>query len=212
MKEKAADLADRLRDALEEVRVVVDEVARAVGAARLLVREERQHDVARRLAAGAQPVADDGQRHRVHVLHVDRAPSPEAAVGDLAGERVVGPVVGVGRHDVGVPVDEQAGPRAVLALDPGDRRGPALVGLEDLRFEAHLGELLRDVLGGGPLPRARVVAVVAGVHPDQIPAEVDHLVLTGDRTGRLRLAHAETSLRPAPHARGPHLSMDRSPS
>lgn len=105
----------------------------------------------------------------------------------------MGPVVGVGRYDVGVAVDEQPGPRAVLALDAGDGRGAALVGLEDLRLQADLGELLRNVLGGGPLTRARVIAVVAGIHPDQIPAQIDDLVLAGDRTARLRLAHTASS-------------------
>ena len=177
---EAADLADRLGDALEEVGVLVDEVPRAVRAAGLLVGEEGEHDVARGLAAAAQPVAYDRQRHRVHVLHVDGAAAPHAAVGDLAGEGVVGPVRRVGRYDVGVAVDEQRGPGRVLALDPGHGRGAARVRLEDLRLEPHLGELLGDVLGGLALARARVVAVVAGVDPDQLAAEVDDLVLAGD--------------------------------
>src|ERR1700683_5201102 len=41
-----ADLPDRLGDALEQVRVLVDQPARAPAAARLLVRGEREHDVA----------------------------------------------------------------------------------------------------------------------------------------------------------------------
>ena len=101
--------------------------------------------------------------------------------------------VGVGRYDVGVAVDEQRGPGRVLALDPGHGGGAALVRLEDLRLEPDLGELLGDVLGGRPLARARVVAVVAGVDPDQVAAEVDDLVLAGDGPGRVRLAHAASS-------------------
>ena len=85
----------------------------------LLVGGEREHDVAGGLAALAQPLADDGQHHRVHVLHVDRAAAPDAAVGDLAGERVVPPVGGVGGHDVEVAVDEQGGP----GRGPGPRSG-----------------------------------------------------------------------------------------
>ena len=49
---EAADLADRLRHALEQLRVVVDQVPRAEHAARLLVGEEGEHDVAR----GLRPV------------------------------------------------------------------------------------------------------------------------------------------------------------
>ena len=79
-------------------------------AARLLVGQERQHDVTRRLAAFAQPLAHDRQHHRVHVLHVDRAAAPHAAVGDLAGQRVHPPVGRVGGDDVEVAVDQQRGP------------------------------------------------------------------------------------------------------
>ena len=58
-------------------RVVVDQPVRAELAARLLVGEEAQHDVARRAPALAPPLAHDREDHRVHVLHVDRAASPD---------------------------------------------------------------------------------------------------------------------------------------
>ena len=77
------------------------------GAPGLLVGGERDHDVAGGLALLAQALTDDGQHHRVHVLHVDRAAAPDAAVGLLAGERVVAPVRGVGRDHVQVAVDQQ---------------------------------------------------------------------------------------------------------
>ncbi len=161
--------------------------------ARLLVREEGQHDVARGLAAGAHPLPYDREGHRVHVLHVDGAPAPDTAVRDLPGERVVRPVGRVGRDHVGVPVDEQGGPGGVLALDARDGGSAALVRLEDLRLETDLGELLRHVLGGEPLTGARVVAVVAGVDPDQVTTEVHDLLLgvpDADGLARAALAHA----------------------
>ena len=119
---EAADLADRLGDALEQLRVLVHQEAGAPGAAGLLVGGEGEHDVAGRLALLAQALADDRQHHRVHVLHVDRAAAPDAVVGDLAGEGVVLPVFGVGRDDVEVTVDEQGGPGPVLAFDAGRPR------------------------------------------------------------------------------------------
>src|SRR5581483_2806331 len=61
-----ADLADSLRDTLEQVRVLVDEVARAPGASGLLVRGEGEHDVAGGLTVFALTLADHGQDHRVH--------------------------------------------------------------------------------------------------------------------------------------------------
>ena len=54
-------------------------------------------------------LAHDREHHRVHVLHVDRA-RPQTSRRHLAGERVKGPVRGVGRHDVQVAVHQQRGP------------------------------------------------------------------------------------------------------
>src|SRR3712207_7922274 len=57
-----------------------------------LFRSEGQHDVPRRLHPGAGPIADQCQDHRVHVLHVDRAATPDVAVALLAGERMDAPL------------------------------------------------------------------------------------------------------------------------
>ena len=113
-----ADLADRLGDALEEPRVVIDQEAGAVGTARLLVGEEGQDHIAGRAAALTQALADHGQDHRVHVLHVDGAAAPDARVvraivglvADVAGEGVDLPVRRIGGDHVEVAVDEQGGP------------------------------------------------------------------------------------------------------
>lgn len=105
----------------------------------------------------------------------------------------MGPVDGVGRYDVQMAVDEQRGPGRVLALDPGHRGGAAGVRLVDLRLQPDLGELLGDPFGGLALAGAGVVAVVAGVEPDQLAAEVHDLVLAGDGPGRARLAHDASS-------------------
>ena len=104
---EAADLADRLGAALEQVGVLVDQPAGAELAAGLLVGDVGQHDVARRLDAGAGPVADQRQDHGVHVLHVDRAAAPDVAVALLAGERVDAPLGRIGGDDVEVAVHEQ---------------------------------------------------------------------------------------------------------
>ena len=58
-----------------------------------------------------------------------------------------------------------------------DHDGTPLGGLEDLRLDADLGQQLGHVLGGRPLPRPGVVAVVRGVDPDQVAADVDDLCL-----------------------------------
>ena len=94
--------------------MVVHQPARPVGAARLLVGQERQDHIAGRTAAFPHPLADDGEDHRVHVLHVHGAAAPDArfvpAVVDLARERVDPPVRRVGGNHVEVAVEEQGGP------------------------------------------------------------------------------------------------------
>ena len=173
-----ADLADRLGHALEQVRVLLDQEPGAPVAARLLVGGEREHDVAGRLAPLAHPLPDDREDHRVHILHVDRAAPPHAPVGDLPGERVERPVAGVGRHHVQVPVDKQGRAAPVRALDPGHQAGALGVRLKHRRLQADLAEQPRHVLRGPPLARPRVVARVGRVDPDQVPADVDNLILS----------------------------------
>ena len=176
---EAADLADRLGDPLEQLRVLVHQEARAPGAAGLLIRGKGEHDVAGRLALLAQALADDRQHHRVHVLHVDRAAAPDAVVGDLAGEGVDLPVFGVGRDDVEMTVDEQSGPVPVFAFEACDHAGALGMRLQDRGLQAGLGEPGGYVFGGLPLARARMVPWVRGVDPDQVAADVDDLILRG---------------------------------
>ena len=112
------------------MRVVVDEPVAAVRAAGLLVGEEDEGRVAGGLGAGAGEVPDVREDHRVHVLHVDRAATPDAAVALLGGEGVDLPVGGVGRDDVEVTVHREAGPRGVLALEAHDDGRAAGLALE----------------------------------------------------------------------------------
>ena len=65
---------------------------------------------------GEQP--DDAELHRDEVLHVDRAAAVDVAVGEVRGERVVGPALGRRRHDVEVREQQErlaAGPVAAQA-------------------------------------------------------------------------------------------------
>jgi len=116
----------------------VDQVVGSATAAVLLVGEERHDEVACRTLPRAQDVADRGQDHRIHVLHVDGAAAPEQAVFDLAAERVDGPVARVGRNDIEVTVDDEGRLARVGALDTGHHARAARIGLEHLRPEAQL--------------------------------------------------------------------------
>ena len=173
----AADLADRLGDALEDLGVLGDHEVRALGAAGLLVREEHDDQVAGRSGTCAGQVAHRREHHRVHVLHVDRAAAPHAAVTLLPRERVDRPVGGVGRHHVEVPVHAE---RTALAVGTRDAHGdadPPRVALEGLRLQADLAQQVDDVLGRLRLAGAAAVPVVAGVDPDELLADPDDLVL-----------------------------------
>ncbi len=170
-----AGLADGFRTALEQAGVVVGEEAGAVHRARLLVGGERDDEVAPGAYARAHPVADDGEDHRVHVLHVDGAAPPDHAVAHLAGERVHAPVVRPRGDDVEMTVDEQGGGGGVGAREARDDVGAPRGALQERRFEAGVGELCRRVLGGGPLT-AVAAAPVGGVDTDELGGEPDDFV------------------------------------
>ena len=129
----AADLADRLGRAVEELGMPVDEPARADPAARLLVGEERHDELA--LGQGPRPedVAERGEHHRVHVLHVHGAAAPQHPVADLARERVDAPVARVGGHHVEVPVQHECGLVGVASRHARHDARPARLGLEEPR-------------------------------------------------------------------------------
>jgi hypothetical protein len=131
---ETADLADRLGAPLELVGVVIHQPLSAETAARLLVRAEHQGDGASRRHPGPRPGAHHAEHHGVEVLHVHRTAAPDAAVGDLPGERRHRPVVGVGGHHVQVAVHQQRRDVAVHALrgPAGHESGPTGSTLEEL--------------------------------------------------------------------------------
>ncbi len=175
------DLADGLGDALEQVGAVFHQPLRALGAGGLLVGEEREHEVARRARAGAGHLAQDGEQHRVHVLHVRRPATPQAPVGDLARERVDLPVRGAGGTTSRWPCSSSAPLRGAALVPRHPHHDVAAAGepLDVLRLQPDLVEQFGDVLGGDAFARAGTVAVVRGVDADEVAAEVEDLVLRG---------------------------------
>ena len=123
----------------------------------------------------AGPRPDDREHHRVEVLHVDRPAAPDEAVADLAREGVHLPVLGRRGHDVQVAVQQQAVAATRGPAPLGDHVRATGLGLDDQRLDTDLVEQRGDVLGGLPLPRSVLVAVVGGVEPDQVPADLDDL-------------------------------------
>src|SRR5690606_38513149 len=120
---------------LDELAVLLAEEERAVAAARLLVRHAREDEIALELGPLAREAAHDGHAHRRVVLHVDGAASPEAAVEDLAGERRMGPALGLDLDHVEAGREqERALPAA--AAQPRDDVPAAGRALEDRRLDA----------------------------------------------------------------------------
>ena len=98
---------------------------RAVDAAGLLVGEERDDEVARRLLARRGRSSRTAARIMASMSFMSTAPRPQTQSSrDLAGERVDLPVVGAGGDDVEVAVDQQAGPRGVCARECARTRWP----------------------------------------------------------------------------------------
>ena len=101
------------------------EELRAVDAARLLVRDGDEGEVAaqRQLVAMVQQESDE--LHDAHPLHVERAAAPDVALAHLAAERVDGPVLALEGHDVGVVEQDQLLAARAVAGQRGDERGAA---------------------------------------------------------------------------------------
>ena len=163
----AAALVDR-PGGPQPVRPVLGDPARAVERAGLLVGRAGEQDVAPqardrvrgRIAAGGarlldQPL-DDAQLERDHALHVDRAAAVDVAVGDIGGERVVGPAIRRRRHDVEMGQQEERLATRPVAAQAGVDGAATRDGLEELRLEAEPDQALREVAGHAGLAVRRV--------------------------------------------------------
>ena len=182
----------------------LDEPLRPERAARLLVGEEREDEVARRHDPVAAEPAGDRDHHRVHVLHVDRAAAPHVAVLHRTGEGVHRPLRRLGGHDVEVPVDEQRATLAVRAGQPAeDVAASGRAGVEHLHLVPDLGELPRDVLRRLPLPTVPsgspvlVVSIAMSCEASSTTSSSAALVMgssyhreEGPRTSAILAAHA----------------------
>jgi hypothetical protein len=122
--------------ALHGVGVMLDEMAGAEEASRLLVGHGQvDQGAARAPAAGGEPPR--GHRHRRgEVQHVDGAAAPHDAVDQLGGEGIALPPGRVHGHHVGVAHEQQRGRLGIAALDAGDEAHAAGLGGVALAGEA----------------------------------------------------------------------------
>ena len=165
---EAAELADRVFDPVEEMCVLLDEELRAVVAARFLVRQHGQDDVARKLRCVAGCAQEGGDHHRDAALHVERPASPDPAVDQVAAERRARPALTDGRDDVDVPLQQQGRPVAPAAQARDEIRPRGI-----LCVQLHLASRLleqsaqeRDAVG--LVPRR-----IRGVEADQLTEQLD---------------------------------------
>ncbi len=156
---EAAELADRVADAVEQLGVLAHEELGAERAAGLLVGHQAEDHVARRLLAARERAHERGEHHRDAALHVERAAPPDVAVGDLAGERRMRPVAARG-DDVDVALQQQRRTGAATA-QARDQVRPRRLGREDARLAAELLEQVADPLDARALVARRVARVEA---------------------------------------------------
>jgi hypothetical protein len=114
----AAALVQQVADAGEDVRMVLDQPAGAVGAAGLLVGGGDEQHVAPQGFAGGVQGQEGLQVGDADALHVERPAAPDVTVADLAGKRRHLPVAGVGGHHVDVVQQHQGRLAAALEARP----------------------------------------------------------------------------------------------
>ena len=146
------------RDRHVACRCALDDLARAV-ADDLLVADDVEDDVAARLEALLERHLRRPHRRREPALHVRRAAPVEAAVDDVAAERLLRPRAPVAdRHDVDVRVERERA-AAARARQPGDdqrvrreRRRRADVPAVELEPERRRGSRRRSRCSAAPRP------------------------------------------------------------
>ena len=142
----------------------------AVDAARLLVGDGDEGEVAaqRQLVAVVQQEGDE--LHDAHPLHVERAAAPDVAAAHLAAERIDGPVLALEGHDVGVVEQDQLLAARAVAGQRGDERGAAgrVRRLVELVGDALAIEDRAEELAGAGLVAGRVDGVDADVGGEQL--------------------------------------------
>ena len=166
-------------DAVEELGMCLDQPPGAEDSPRLLVRQRREHEVARRSTAllGAD---QGGDHHRDAALHVEGPAAPQVAIDDVAAERPLPPVLIDGGDDVDVPLQQQRG-RLPAALHSRDQVGTARSTFVSSAFDARVPQHPLDELDGHVLLARRV----GGVEANEVAGELD------DKRERL---HAATRL------------------
>ena len=156
---EAARFAERVLGA-HELGMMIDEPARAVIAAGLLVGDAGEDEVALERDALLLEARDDERRHDRHVLHVDGAAAPHIAVVDLAAERRMGPALRLGGDDVEVRASRSGG-LSPVPLSARDHVLATRASRRPASARSRPREQIGEILGGRRLVARRVRGVDA---------------------------------------------------
>ena len=164
----ASRLADAVLDPGEQLGMLVDQEFRALVASRLLVRQHREHEVARSPTASLR-LQECADHHRDASFHVESAATPQVAVDDLSAKRLVRPLL-VDRGDHVDVALEQERRRLAPALEPSHQvRSPGAPSRiarsrRQIRLQNALDQLDGDVL---------LAWRIGGVELDQVAGQLD---------------------------------------
>jgi len=164
---EAAELADRVANANEELRVPLDEVPCPELAVCFLICQDRENDVPRRCHLLGARLEKGGKEHGDTTLHVERATSPHVAVNDLSGKGGMTPMLIDCGNDIYMTV-QQEWPRLSRARQPCDEIGPIRRTRNDPRLEARRAEKPLDVGDAGGLVPGRIRSVESQKSPEQL--------------------------------------------
>lgn len=131
-----------------------------------------------RAEAGEGEMADARGHGGGQVEHVHGAASPDRALDELAPEWVMAPVLGRGRHHVGVPEQGERRCRRVGSPDPGHQRGPPWLGLVGLHVDPRTLEVALDELGAAVLLARGDAPVVDAPIADELLEKLGRLLGT----------------------------------
>ena len=167
---RATKLTERVPHALEQLGVLLDHEARAVRSQILLIREHAQQHVARWRLSGLGEPQDRPEHHRHTALHVQRASTPNLALDQLGGERIVTPALAIRRDHVDVTL-EQERRRDTPTRQPRQQVRPRRILGQDPRLQASsVAEILDP-----PHAPSLVAGRIGRVEPDQLSQQLDRI-------------------------------------
>ena len=147
MERESAELTDAVLDAIEQLRMLLDQELSAVLAARLLVRHDAQDDITGRRVLCRSHSEKGVDHHGDASLHVQGSAAPHESIDDVAAHRVAGPLLAGCRDNVNVTLHQEWGCLAPTR-NPGHEIRPRRILGENQRLDSGCRQKLVDVSNG----------------------------------------------------------------